>query len=912
MAHDNASLNDSADLRKSGTPTRQMSSDSAVSRDEHLQLRSKLRGLRRNAAVGGIQRSRSNDSQEGQSAGCPRIRRTLSSESSNHSGSHMTSDGGALSGMSNHSAASMASAGSSHEIQRQQQQQQRDDRSMYSHKTHDSGSQSPRRSAGHRRGLLATSGIPPPRGQDSSPPLGRRGLSRRSRLQQPQQQETMNNNSDHSNNSPRPSQVGAHAALPSASAAALEKLAMKRTSTARGTKVTRGLGGKRISTTRVVEPNQVPMVSTKGLVSPLPGATSVRMAAPYGKSTRSNIIGMASDQRSTRSAIPQQQQQQQTIDQPSVSPRSIGRSNRTMMTNQRNMPSNPQHSISPRSSVSPRNNNLPQPQQREQERKRLSSEMMQRGCGLPRGLLADEDDEYEEEDDHDQVLEEEEIYEQQDDYEEEEEPDEQFHRASRTFSARSVAAAAVPQSLLSRLPPAGASRPPPVQTSPPRPPVVHTTSPPRAPVPASPRAPVQNSIPAVPATNNSASTHRASAHSPRVGGPAIPTTSSRPGLRGRRESSVANRNSLVASMHGSTMNLNVNNSSRHLQNSLPNITHESATNSRHTQNYDEESHRRSTHAHRPSLTNDSVSGSVRGSRRNHNAAAALVQLQQQQMQEHQQKLHEPLYQPTQEDWAVLYKRHVEELERKDLEIAMKLSTRERAGDEDYTTTNNNNNEDDEGDDEASLGGIELALEVSRRETQQTDPDEEEMLQMVLQMSRNENSRNNHESSFGASFAFDGGASAADMSSEQDLSNADLLRDTTTTRQQDDPMEQFKEAHRLSEEYEDDEEGEPPLTEEEQLERILRLSQEEHEREQQQRQQQQASEEDEELMRILRLSEQEHQQQAQQQSSQGDLDDELLRALEMSQKEALDQEKERDAVELVLELSRQHTTDTSFW
>jgi Ubiquitin interaction motif len=202
-----------------------------------------------------------------------------------------------------------------------------------------------------------------------------------------------------------------------------------------------------------------------------------------------------------------------------------------------------------------------------------------------------------------------------------------------------------------------------------------------------------------------------------------------------------------------------------------------------------------------------------------------------------QELAEKIYEPTEEDWANLYKKHVEVLERKDMEIAMKLSTmpKQVGAYEDHQPTN----EDEE---------IGLALQASANESSQPVVDEEKMLQMVLEMSRNDSALGNR---------------------------ADVNRDVVTN-----------EGH-----FHGRSQQQPSLTEEEELERVLRMSEQEA---------QHPLSEEEELERVLRLS------QMQQEENSQDDDDELLRVLQMSQKEATEQQRERETMELVLRLSQQGT------
>ena len=277
----------------------------------------------------------------------------------------------------------------------------------------------------------------------------------------------------------------------------------------------------------------------------------------------------------------------------------------------------------------------------------------------------------------------------------------------------------------------------------------------------------------------------------------------------------------------------------------------------------------------------------------------------------------PLYQPSQADWAALYNRHVEELERKDLEIAMKLSTKKPAVEEVID------------DDDASLDGVELAMEVSRREINNPDPNEDEVLQMVMEMSRT--------TDMNASVAITNGASVNNMGhliSDPLIEEGgeDPIKGTHTIasflaseatgsedgipKESNDPDEELLLALRLS-----SQEPAPlaPLSEEEELERVLRLSAESEQASPPEavsavtsgsndNDNNEAVDEDVELRRILELSQQEHEREQQQKQSdtcEGE-DDDFLRVLELSQQEAAVQDKERETMELVLQLSRQET------
>lgn len=165
-----------------------------------------------------------------------------------------------------------------------------------------------------------------------------------------------------------------------------------------------------------------------------------------------------------------------------------------------------------------------------------------------------------------------------------------------------------------------------------------------------------------------------------------------------------------------------------------------------------------------------------------------------------QELSEKVYQPTEEDWANLYKKHVEVLERKDIEIARRLSSRGQAGVYDHRRT-------PRGDED---NGLSLALQASRNETQPID--EEKMLQMVLEMSRNEEPSSTTE------------APQRALTEEEEL--ARVLR--------------------LSEQDAGQQQQQQPLSEQEELEQILRLSEME----------QGPTDEDEELLRILQMSQKE--------------------------------------------------------
>lgn len=226
-----------------------------------------------------------------------------------------------------------------------------------------------------------------------------------------------------------------------------------------------------------------------------------------------------------------------------------------------------------------------------------------------------------------------------------------------------------------------------------------------------------------------------------------------------------------------------------------------------------------------------------------------------------QEQEEALYQPTQEDWAKLYKRHVEELERKDLEIAMKVS---------------------------SMPGVGQQEE----EEAQNSPNEEEMLRLALEISRNDDNstfQNNLDGGLGNNASANG-----DCSGYDDVLNIPYPSQQAKGPDEDSDLER---ALRLS--------AEQPqrqvLSEEEELERILRLSQEEAEQAVQP-----AQEEDEELLRILRMSQMQHEEEQKKQqelAEQGQSDEELQRILQLSQQEATDVDKERETMELVLKLSQ---------
>jgi hypothetical protein len=334
----------------------------------------------------------------------------------------------------------------------------------------------------------------------------------------------------------------------------------------------------------------------------------------------------------------------------------------------------------------------------------------------------------------------------------------------------------------------------------------------------------------------------------------LPSVTNRPGLRGRREASIASRNTNTSG-HNNTLS-SLPDSSSHRSLLLGNSSNRHPTTPITTTT--------------PMVT---VLGAIGNSHSVLTAAAMETQAQLEQ---------QPLYQPTQEDWAVLYNKHVEQLERKDLEIAMKLSTLPP-----LQGANGNDNDDEEQqgneaeDDAVSIEGIELAMEVSRREIRQADPEEERILEIALEISKREISHS-------------------------------VLEEEEEAACGDDPSK--ANMNIINREFDGEDQQ---LTEEEELERVLKLSEELllEERQAQQQQQQQPSDvthedEDEEFLRVLRLSEQEQQ-------SAGNVDgydseEELLRVIELSQKEATDQEKERETVELVLELSRQHTNETSFW
>ena len=283
----------------------------------------------------------------------------------------------------------------------------------------------------------------------------------------------------------------------------------------------------------------------------------------------------------------------------------------------------------------------------------------------------------------------------------------------------------------------------------------------------------------------------------------------------------------------------------------------------------------------------------------------------------------PLYQPSREDWAALYNRHVEELERKDLEIAMKLSTKKPAVEEVVD------------DDDASLDGVELAMEVSRREISNPDPNEDEVLQMVLEMSRT--------ADMNASVANTNGASVNNMGhlsdplieeGDEDPNKgthtiASFVANEATGFEDGVPTE--SNAH--SEEVEllralriSSQEPAPlaPLSQAEELERVLRLSAESDQasppeavvaatsesngNDNDNNNNNEPVDEDEELRRILILSQQEHEQEQQKKKPdayEGE-DDDFLRVLQISQQEAAAQDKERETMELVLQLSRQET------
>jgi len=277
---------------------------------------------------------------------------------------------------------------------------------------------------------------------------------------------------------------------------------------------------------------------------------------------------------------------------------------------------------------------------------------------------------------------------------------------------------------------------------------------------------------------------------------------------------------------------------------------------------------------------------------------------------------ETRYKPTQQDWEALYNRHVEELERKDLEIAMKLSTEPAAPAQRQQQQQQQQDElveiSDNGtiDDAARL----LALEVSRREVggpPTTDPKEEDMLAMVLEMSRNDSSavipvpidENKNDEGTGTVMSVETpnrpnepAANAApkeytDYDDDPEVLRALQLSCQETTINPESlaraEEEELERALQLSVEaaapaaaapsVETSAPATDAITEEEELQRILELSQKQHEEEQQQKN--------------------EH--------CNGEDDDELLRALQVSQQEeAAMREHERETMELVLRLSRQ--------
>lgn len=228
---------------------------------------------------------------------------------------------------------------------------------------------------------------------------------------------------------------------------------------------------------------------------------------------------------------------------------------------------------------------------------------------------------------------------------------------------------------------------------------------------------------------------------------------------------------------------------------------------------------------------------------------------------------ETLYQPTEEDWARLYNRHVQELERKDLEIAMKMSSLPGVGEQ-----------QDE-------GGA------------QNGPNEEEMLRLALEMSRNDENDTfqNNNADVGLGHNASGGLGNDDNCNGNTADN-DILNMPYPSQQAKGPEEDsdLERALRLSAEQPQRQ----ALSEEEELERILRLSQEQAEQAAQP-----AKEEDDELLRILRMSEMQHEEEQKKHKELTQSDEELQRILELSQQEATHVDKERETMELVLKLSQ---------
>lgn len=296
-----------------------------------------------------------------------------------------------------------------------------------------------------------------------------------------------------------------------------------------------------------------------------------------------------------------------------------------------------------------------------------------------------------------------------------------------------------------------------------------------------------------------------------------------------------------------------------------------------------------------------------------------------------------LYQPSQQDWAALYNRHVEELERKDLEIAMRMSsTPKPKGVYDNSEDDEDEDEYNEEDEAASLDGIDLALEVSKREVRQTNPDEDDVLQMVLQMSKNE-STNGGLATMDASFSF-ADQTGEDKPGERTIAsfNANEAGREGTDYGGTNEEEEFQRALDLSARFVSEEEQElqhssnvhfnanqnaplPVLTEEEEFERVLRLSAQGLSAETPPTRaaaavanttnynynNNDAVDEEEELQRILRMSQEDEEQKKSSDHYDGE-DDDFLRVLQMSQQEAATQEMERETMELVLQLSRQES------
>jgi len=273
--------------------------------------------------------------------------------------------------------------------------------------------------------------------------------------------------------------------------------------------------------------------------------------------------------------------------------------------------------------------------------------------------------------------------------------------------------------------------------------------------------------------------------------------------------------------------------------------------------------------------------------------------QQQPMHPQQQQNQQPqqLYQPTMNDLAVLYNRHVEILESKDLEIAKKLSTLSPTigAEEEFDQRLN----DDDHNQEDDADGLDLALDISRQQTQYVDPEEEETLRMVLEMSRHEvaaaGMRSNNVGPDDRPDYGDMESSFAESSFRFPASRQQQPINLLAPGDEYYPSRDEKDILPIEEEEEIDEE----------LRRVLELS------EQEAKQQPPLPElsEDEELERVLMLSQQEAAPPAAAAAASEEDEEEIMRRiLLLSQQEVSERDKERETIELVLELSRQQTDD----